>query len=212
MILMESDMNRHDFSSVGDYLPALTAQALLETRGDRNLAEELAQHVLVQCIRGLYDPTRGPFAAWARVVMLHYRLDLLRASLRTIGHGDYVPELTDDFNSHNITEQHLDLTDPFGPEDLTIISNWSAKDRVILLCRGLLWRKVPEQLWKETLRILHLPEHFPGPDFVELNEKDRNAYLSEHLGIPANTLCQFWRRGRDRVRGLRCVRELATFE
>lgn len=173
-------------------------------------ADDLVQDVCLTCLNGKYDPSRGSILAFAYRVMLNCWKDENQPRRRSVGGEGMCPDRAIFDNNHTAAEQCLDVTTPFGLDDCAIISRWSTRDRVILLCRGLLWRKVPDCLWTKTLASLGLPTEFPGPDFVDLSEPERNATLATALDIPVNTLCKVWERGWERVQTLRYVRELVV--
>jgi hypothetical protein len=184
---------------------ALRARALHRARGDHHLADELFQIVCVQHLRGKFDPSRNvPFGAWADRCMFNYVCSLSRSWLRPA--GDDLPERADPRDGQREVESALDLAAPFSPVDVDAIVNWPARDRVLLLCRGLLWRKFPQ--WDDALKELGLPAHFPGDGFEHLKQAERNAVLMRALGLQASRLCQLWKQGVPRLQELQFVRGL----
>ncbi len=187
----------------------LRALALHVANGDHHLAEELAQHVRVQHWRGLFDPARSQsFAAWASVCMRRYRLDTFRNPIRAVGGVDPLPDAPDRRDDSAACEQLADLTAPLGPADTATVRRWRPLDRVVLLCRALLWQKVPADLWHETTAALGLPPDFPGEGFEHLTRTERIRMLSRALKTSTSNLSHIWKRGQPRLRALQCVRDL----
>jgi hypothetical protein len=174
-------------------------------RGDRALADELTQHVLVQAVRGKYIPIRGAFAGWARVVMWNYLVSVRRVQLIGV---DRIPEPVESEALAPAHDLRIDLTIPFCRSDLAAILRWPARRRAVLLSWFLLWRKLPSENWTQTLATVSLPQGFPGEEFLELPESDRTGNLADALHVRRNAIVQTIRRGRTQLMGLRFVREL----
>lgn len=188
--------------------PELQALASRRARGDADLADELAQDVRVKLFRGKFDPARGGRAlAWADRVMTNYLHDLFRRRVRLAAAG-LATDAADPRDGQAESESRDALAAPFSPADSAAIRRWPPADRVLLLCRGRLWQKVPAELRLETTAELGLPAEFPGPGFDDATEPERRAVLRRGLRVSASGLSHRWKRGQRRLRELQFVRAL----
>jgi hypothetical protein len=109
------------------------------------------------------------------------------------------------------TDLRLDLLAPFSPEDLRLIEAWPPWDRVVLLCLGLVWQKVPAPRWACWLVACGLKPPFPPREYIECLDgprQERHACLARLLGWSNNTLAQRWCRGQKVLKGLAFMKEL----
>ena len=180
---------------------------------DGALEDELVEHAWMQILRGLYVPRAdSSFRAWVATVMRRYASELRRRNLRLgLGRTRAVdpPAPPGDAMGGDLD---IDLTTPFGRDDVARVAAWSRSQRLVLLPWWLLWRKVPEKQWEETADAAGLTPPFPGPDFGHLPPADRTSRLAAALGVKPNSITQALKRGRDRVLALRFVRELLAVE
>jgi DNA-directed RNA polymerase specialized sigma24 family protein len=160
----------------------------------RALREELIADALGLVWERLpkWDPGKGPFLAWCRVVLgnvLKDRLDRCRRDVlaRTEAHDPDTLGLP--------AAEPAGESEPFSRTDLARMEAWPASDRVVLLCWFGLWRRVPEPVWLGWLAACDLEPPVPPEGFDPLDRKaERYAALAPALGVSRNTLCQRLRR------------------
>lgn len=109
----------------------LVALARHVARGVDDLASELAQHVRVQMLRGLYDPARGSFDAWARRVMWNYIASIGRRREHTS--SGLLPDRADPHDDTIACDLRIDLAQPFSSPDVAAVLRWTARQRAVLL-------------------------------------------------------------------------------
>jgi hypothetical protein len=107
-------------------------------------------------------------------------------------------------------EGNLDYQALFGPADLARVRGWPhAMRRIAILCRSLLWHKVPPAEWEAWCAAFGLELPFPPAGFADLPERERNQQLAQALGLKPATLHAHWHRGLpwlaelDYIQGLR---------
>jgi DNA-directed RNA polymerase specialized sigma24 family protein len=172
---------------------------------DSDVAEELRAHVLLKCEEGRYDPRKGEFPAWARIVMKRHLITIKQSRGRAAGGEESYPERAD---AHREAVADDTLTAAFPAADLARIRKWSPRKRAMLLARSLLWGKLPAAMWAETLAALGLPATFPGAEFEGMSVAERNSYLAETFGVPRNTIHVQMNRWLRHLLELQFVREL----
>jgi hypothetical protein len=161
----------------------------------------------------LYDPARGPFEAWLTVVLGNLwvskrradgRRKMLSLDGREVDESDPFPwELVDGI-----------LGPTFSPADYERIEGWNPGDRVILLAVTGLYLKSPDDDWERWLLAAEkvfrvtLPRPFPLAGVADDSPADRHARIALALNMPTNTLSQRWRRKKDLLKELDCVRDL----
>jgi DNA-directed RNA polymerase specialized sigma24 family protein len=194
-------------------LPTLHRLARLAVgrQGARDPAtvDELVSWLTLRLEQGqLPTDVAGPLA-WCQRVLRNRFLDLRRRRAE-----EALPDAALARDDGPRLEQALDAAAPFGPADLRRVRGWDARRRVLLLTRGLLWRKVAADEWDGWTAGLGLGPPFPPDGFDDWPEDRRHAHLAAALGMPLNTLHQCWRRWKgdldelDFVRGLRPAGEL----
>ncbi len=175
----------------------------------RDLRDEAISHVLRR-LHG-FDPAAGPFAAWCRRVLTNRLIDLLRRAaarraevLRPEGREDPSAGL-----GLRAFEVAADLAAPFSAADVARVCAWKPFDRLVLLSLGLLWRKLPDPVWRQTVRACGLQPPFPPAGFGEGDTRDeRSRILAVALGWGPNRLAQRVSRGRRLLRALNFVQDM----
>jgi DNA-directed RNA polymerase specialized sigma24 family protein len=177
----------------------------------RDLIEECEAHVLERLDR--FNPSRqSTFAAWCYAVLRNRQRDLMRR--RRTHRPDAataLEERPDPASGAGILafEMETDLATSLSAADLQRIGSWKPIDQIVLLSLGLLWRKVPVNVWERTLRACGLEPPFPPDELQNCGSlKDRHEFLAEVLGWPSDRLAQRWYRGRDLLDGLDFIKEL----
>src|SRR5262245_34179052 len=123
-----------------------TARRLLRRRMIRDPArlDDLVAHVEMRLWEGAFPPTHGSYPAWCRTVLAHE----LSSMGRRVRREEALPEgalpAPDSLGGAAAEDRRLDWEAPFSQADLERIRAWrNPLRRIVLLCRGLLWHKVP---------------------------------------------------------------------
>jgi DNA-directed RNA polymerase specialized sigma24 family protein len=188
---------------------AQAARRTLHRHGQASsaLQDDVVAHLEWQLWEGRHDPAGGTFAAWCHTVLEHAVLDRLRAL-------DRGPQPLHDAPDGRpcrlrVLEEELDLDAPFAADDRDRIRQWgNPRQRLVVLCRARLWRKLPGEEWAGYLRACGVEPPFPPPDFAELPEGEQLALLAQALEVPANTVSKLWQRGQEALRRLAFLRGL----
>jgi DNA-directed RNA polymerase specialized sigma24 family protein len=175
----------------------------------RDLRDEAVSHVLCRLDR--FAAADQCFVAWCRRVLTNRLIDLLRrAAARRV--AVLVPEGREDPSAIlgvRACEMAADLAAPFSAADFARVCSWKPLDRLLLLSLGLLWCKLPDQVWQRTVRACGLRPPFPPAGFGEGDTRDeRGRVLAAGLGWSPNRLAQRVSRGRRLLRALDFVRDL----
>jgi hypothetical protein len=164
----------------------------------------------------LQSPPKGRFEPWCYAVLRNRQLDHLRHEQAERRHADAVarqrPEAAE---MGPVLESITECPGGLYPQDLEAIAGWPLRHRLPLLCLSGLWAKVPPADWQrwvdEHRRSFGVPADGPFPPDV-LQECDdiprRNELLAVALNVRRNTLSVWLHRGKPRLLGLRCVRDL----
>jgi DNA-directed RNA polymerase specialized sigma24 family protein len=175
----------------------------------RDLRDDAVCHVLGRLDR--FTATERCFVAWCRRVLANRLIDLLRRAAARRAEVLY-PEAREDPSAGlglRAFEVAADLAAPFSAADLARVRAWGPLDRVVLLSLGLLWRKVPDEEWRRTVRACGLQPPFPPAGFGEGDTRDeRGRALAAALGWKPNRLAQRASRGRRLLRALDFVRDM----
>lgn len=180
----------------------------LARRIDANAADDLVQTAFQRALEGGFDPTdHRAGIEWFKRVMSNEQVNQYRKK-RPFTNAECLDGPTDNDPLVALIERESEaaLKKQFNPVDVDAIINWPPRDRVLLLCRGLLWRKFPK--WDDTLKELGLPAHLPGDDFEHLSSVERNARLQSALRMTASNYCRVWKDGLPRLQALEFVRGL----
>jgi DNA-directed RNA polymerase specialized sigma24 family protein len=188
-----------------------TARRVLARRAlwDSALADDLVSLVELRIQESKFEEGKGSFEGWCFTVM---RNDLQDRLKKAAHQRPTVPEVADEASERDraLLEQAHDSRALLSVADLERIRGWpNPLRRVLVLCRGLVWRKVPEQQWQAWLGDCGLSPPFPPDDFDELPAGERYEILAASLGLQMNTLHAHWKRGRPDLLGLDFVRGLA---
>jgi DNA-directed RNA polymerase specialized sigma24 family protein len=180
------------------------------TQAGRDLQDEAVSHVLRRLDR--FTPVGGRFVRWCRRVLTNRLIDLIRRAEARRAEG-LPPEGREDPSAGldlRAFEVAADLAAPFSEADLARVCAWRPQERLVLLSLGLLWRKVPAEVWGRTVTACGLQPPFPPAGFGEGDTREeRGRILAEALGWKPNRLSQRVSRGRGLVRALDFVHELA---
>jgi DNA-directed RNA polymerase specialized sigma24 family protein len=175
----------------------------------QDLRDEALSHVLRHI--GRFNAAGGRFVAWCRRVLTNRLIDLLRRAESRRAEA-LRPEAREDRSAGlrlRAFEVTADLAAPFSPADLARVCAWAPLDRVVLLSLGLLWRKVPGDVWERTVRACGLEPPFPPGGFGEWDTREeRGRILASALGWTPNRLAQRVSRGRRLLRALDFVRDM----
>lgn len=189
---------------------AVLALARRFARGNEQLVEEAVHHLCVQYYRGLFDPNRKvPLHVWAARVLRNYIADVLQGMRRHVPiEGEVGCHSDPRARRHqHMIETHLDLTNSFGADDLSLVRSWRPRRRFVLLGWHGLWYKLPPADQTRTLTEVRPAVPFPVPDFLDWADRERTEYLAEALRVEPNTVTQIRCRGRDALLALRFVRD-----
>ena len=106
----------------------------------------------------------------------------------------------------------VDATDfwsaPLPAEDRQAVGSWRPIDRCVLLLLSGLHTKVDPADWSAWTRSAGATGPVPSPDTDAMPEGKRRDGLAADLGISRNGLDQIWSRKRDRLAGLRFVKQV----
>jgi DNA-directed RNA polymerase specialized sigma24 family protein len=175
----------------------------------RDLLDEAVSHVLHRLDR--FSVASGCFVPWCRRVLTNRLTDLVRrAGVRRaeVLHAEEREDPSADA-SLRAFEVAADLAAPFSAADLARVCDWTQEDRVVLLSLGLLWRKVPAEVWRRTVTACGLEPPFPPPGFGEGDTREeRGRVLARALGWTRNRVSQRLSRGRRLLRALEFVRDI----
>jgi hypothetical protein len=182
----------------------------------RDLIDESVSWVLQPDRLRSFDPSRGSFAVFVVTILRNRRHDLGRESKRQQRHGEDGPIGDGVVASPGKQEMlwadlRLDLQTPFAPGDLAEVESWPPRDRIVLLCLGLLWQKVPTGTWARWVGQCRLGQPFPPPEYVrclDAPRQERHDCLARALGWSRNTLSQRWCRGQRRLLNLTFIQGL----
>src|SRR5262249_33567946 len=144
--------------------------ASIRGQARRDLVDDSVSHVLGPERIGKYQRSLGPFLAWCRSVLKNHLVDQLPrrdAHRRREGHAaaGRARDASEAEAFWRRLEDALDLASPFSPEDLATLERWKVADRIVLLCLGGLWHKVPSPRWCAWLEEYGLESPFPPADF-----------------------------------------------
>lgn len=172
-------------------------------------AQELCSYVLLKCELGCYDPLKGQFAAWARTVMTHRLITLLGSNGRAAGGEEKHTERVDYRSPEAATDDCPDpRTTPFPDDDFARIMKWHPVKRVLLLARSLLWRKLSDEVWTDTLVAAKVSKNFPFDGLDDLTVAERNAALAKAFRVERNTIHVRWKRWAGQLQSLTFVKSL----
>lgn len=164
------------------------------------LIEEVSSVVWSKLRRGTFDPQKGRFEPWCRSVLRNWVADRVRARRRDrlAGAVSLDPEAGIDPADYRPSWQDLATrSELLGTADLNRIRQWTATDRVLLLCLSGLHLRVPTPEWRGWLSELDLVEPFPPESYPGLETKsERYTSLAESLKLSNNAVAQRVRRGR----------------
>lgn len=203
--------------------PTVQRIALEVTRGwsgwekddflDNALSDLLAPRPRSQPRILLYEASRGSLEGWLASTLRNLWCSARRRRVPTTS------TLPADVPS---PESRLDLEEPanalgltFEEADLRRIEGWPPRVRVELLTMSGLFVKVPPDMWERFLNEWELERHqtlvrpFPPEKvFAAEDPAARTQPLAAALEMPANTLSQRWKRGKERLDELDFVKQL----
>jgi DNA-directed RNA polymerase specialized sigma24 family protein len=172
-------------------------------------AQELCSYVLLKCELGCYNPLKGQFAAWARTVMTRRLITLLGSNGRATGGEERHTERPDYRAPEGQGDDGPDpRTTPFPDDDFARIRKWHPVKRVLLLARALLWRKLPDKVWADTLVAAKVSQNFPFDELDEMTVAERNAALAKAFRVERNTIHVRWKRWAGHLQALTFVQNL----
>jgi RNA polymerase sigma factor (sigma-70 family) len=155
------------------------------------------------------------FEAWCYGVLRHHLLDRFRKEQRERNHQRTMPQQSETPNLQEALERALDRQEPFRTPDLVALRAWPLPQRLMVLSLIGLWEKVPRDEWKawageyRTATGDTLPDPFPPEELEECGDiAQRNAVLSDAMGVLRNTLSVWLYRYKGRLRELEYVRAL----
>jgi hypothetical protein len=176
------------------------------SRAGRELLEECVPLVLRKL--GHFDPAKGTFENWCRTVLRNRLRDLGRSQCREArvrAPDVQVERLPDPAGSwgQRHSQFEMDYQAPFSSSDIGRIGSWPPRDRVIFLCLGLLWHKMPRMLWESTLVACGLPSPFPAGAYQDCDSaQERIEFIAQALGWEPDRVKRRWYRGRPKVQEL----------
>lgn len=178
-------------------------------RSDPATEQDLAAFVEEQLWFRGYDPTRGRYTAWCNQVLRNRLIDLSRTKREEPQPDTLEPADRSESGRLESRDAVIDWRAPFSENDLERIRRWrNNRRRIILLCRSLLWMKVPPSEWETWLVEAGILPPFPPDDFCDWDLEQRIACLAEALHTSSNNVNQNFLRGRDDLMSLAFVRGL----
>lgn len=171
----------------------------------RELVGDLVSVVTRLLLEGRWDCTRD-LEPWVRGVMRHLVPDELdpRRNPRARVESLALPECV--LDARPVSDgSHAE---PFGEADAQAVRSWPLLVRLVVLARGLLWRKVCPEEWETWVEEGGAELPFPDPDIEHWALRQRISHVADRLGQTRYVVNQIWHRAQERLRALRYVQEL----
>jgi DNA-directed RNA polymerase specialized sigma24 family protein len=170
-----------------------------------------------------YDPAKGHSAAWCAVVLRRVWIDFLKEDIRhrrlqqastNFGTTDLevLPDTARDGPSmQELLERAIDAQDEFPAAVVEKIAQWRpARDRVLLMCIGGCWRKVPKADWDQWLAECDVSEFSDQRLAACVDYLDRQNEVARLLGYTPAAIHVIWCRKKQLLADLTYFKDLWT--